>query len=300
MADADPSDGESDAGEGGEPAPEAERSADEAPAPGEVAEKYDFEDFGPRQMEEMTAAEWEAAFDPDSWVTGTALLDRVEADLEARIARRDVFAVVEREPAGAGERLVAYSDTGYALVYEDGTVEGRGTVLRDVKPSVALCSMPDYEVPEVEAAGLPDPDDVVEGTGQLGNRVLQAVAAVQLLAGAGLLVAPLVVDPLLRAFCAPAGEAFACRVGGATARVYPLGESLLIAVVAGLGFLAFGAFLLVVVANARLSDRFRAEEYRERLREAGVETDERPEFVPDPEEPVGGRDGDATPPDESG
>ena len=49
--------------------------------------------------------------------------------------------------------------------------------------------------------------------------------------------------------------------------------------VAGLGFIAFGVFLLVVVANARLSDRFRSEEYRERLR-ALRQAEERPEFVP--------------------
>jgi hypothetical protein len=75
--------------------------------------------------------------------------------------------------------------------------------------------------------------------------------------------------------------------------VYPLGESLLVAVVAGLGFLAFGVFLLVVVANARLSDRFRSEEYRERLRRTR-EADERPPFVPGPDEPAldGGADPD--------
>lgn len=38
--------------------------------------------------------------------------------------------------------------------------------------------------------------------------------------------------------------------------------------------------IFLVVANARLSDRFRAEEYRERLRAGGVDTDERPDFLP--------------------
>jgi len=252
----------------------------------DIEEKYDFDDFGPRQMEEMTAEEWETAFDPDSWVTGTELLDRVERDLRARIARRDVFAVVERDDTPAGERLVAYSDTGYAIVYEDGGVGGRGTVVRDVKPSVALCSMPDYEVPDAAEGALPDPDAVEEATGQLGNRVLQAVAAVQLVVGAVLVVAPLAADPLLGLLCTPADGAHTCSIAGTTATVDPLGGSVLVAVVAGLGFLAFGGFLLVVVANARLSDRFRAEQYRERLREAGVESGERPAFVPDPEEPL--------------
>ena len=38
--------------------------------------------------------------------------------------------------------------------------------------------------------------------------------------------------------------------------------------------------LFVLVANARLSGRFRAEEYRERLEAAGVGREERPDFVP--------------------
>jgi hypothetical protein len=259
-----------------------------------VEEKYDFEEFGPEDMAEMSAEEWEVAFDPDSWVTGTELLDRVEADLEARIARRDVFAVVEREHGPEGERLVAYSDEGYAVVYADGGVEGRGTVVRDVKPSVALCSMPDYEVLDApEDTELPAPESVSQGSGDLGNRIIQVVGLIQVLAGVALVVAPFVVDPLLRALCSRAGDAYACSIGGVTTRVHPLGESLLIAIVAGLAFLGFGAFLLVVVANARLSDRFRAEEYRERLRDSGVESGERPAFVPGPDEPAVGEEGPA-------
>jgi len=40
-------------------------------------------------------------------------------------------------------------------------------------------------------------------------------------------------------------------------------------------------FMLVLVANARLSDRFRAEEFRNRLRSAGVGDGQRPAFVPE-------------------
>jgi len=50
--------------------------------------------------------------------------------------------------------------------------------------------------------------------------------------------------------------------------------------IAGLGFLTIGIILFVVVANARLSDSFRAEEYRERLRGIGLEDGQRPEFLP--------------------
>ncbi|MEF8888227.1 MAG: hypothetical protein V5A30_10500, partial [Haloarculaceae archaeon] len=103
----------------------------------EVEEKYDFDDFGPREMAEMSQREWEAAFDPETWITGDELLDRVEADVKNRVASRDIFARVER----FDDLLIAYSDNGYAAVYPDGSVEGRGTVLRDVKPVVALCSM---------------------------------------------------------------------------------------------------------------------------------------------------------------
>lgn len=214
-----------------------------------VEEQYDFDDFGPRDMAEMTAEEWEAVFDPETWITGERLLDRIEADLSARVANRDVFARIERltDP----DRVVAYSDEGYAVVYGDGSLEGSGTVLRDVKPSVALCSMDSYDVPTPPPDGaLPDPVDVPEGSGEFGNLMLQIVAFAQVLAGLGLLTAVVITD---------------------------LG---IVAVVAGLGFLAFGGFLFLTVANARLSDRFRAEEYRNRLRAVGLESGERPDFLP--------------------
>jgi hypothetical protein len=220
-----------------------------------VEEEYDFDDFGPADMAEMTAEEWEVTFDPETWITGAELLDRVEQDLAARVERRDVFAQVERErnPDLGEERLVAYSDEGYAAVYEDGSVEGEGTVLRDVKPSVALCSMEDYEVPEPAGDGtLPEPEEVPQGTGDLGNKVLLAVGAVQFFAGVALL-------------------------GAWAVLALPL-----VAPVAGLGFTAFGLLLLFVVANARLSDRFRSEEFRDRLRDAGG--DDRPAFAPDRDE----------------
>ena len=196
----------------------------------------------------MTEEEWEAAFDAETWITGEGLLRRVEADLRSRVADRDVFARIERVDDG----LLAYSDEGYAVVYPDGSVEGHGTVLRDVKPTVALCSMHDYEIPTPpEGALLPDPDTVPEGTGELGNRMLQVVAAAQFLGGVGLIMAWLVL---------------------------PLGT--IFAPVAGLIFIGLSFLLFLQVANARLSDRFRAEEYRNRLRAIGVGSDERPEFLP--------------------
>lgn len=240
-----------DDGEGGDPA-----VAEEGESPAEdisalrrrVEETYDFESFGPADMTEMSREEWEAVFDPDSWVTGQDLLDRVEADLARRIADRDVFARVERleDPS----RLVAYSDEGYAVVGLDGSVRGRGTVRRDVEPAVALCSIPDYEVPEApEDEALPRPMEVPEGSGEFGNRMLQVVAAAQVLAGLIIIGAWLLLD---------------------------LG---LVSMVAGPGFLFVGLILLLLVANARLSDRFRAEEYRNRLRAVGLESAEAPAFL---------------------
>jgi len=215
-----------------------------------VEAEYDFEDFGPADMAEMDSREWEAAFDPETWITGDRLLDRLEADLRQRVADRDVFARIERE----ADRVLAYSDSSYAVVHPDGTVEGEGTVLRDVKPSVALCSMESYEVPDPpEGDLLPDPEAVSEGDGELGNIVVQILSFVQLLAGLVLV-----------------GYAV---VGGGV-----------IALVAGLSLLGIGLFLLVLVANARLSDAYRAEEYRRRLRDVGADDDERPAFVPDPGE----------------
>jgi hypothetical protein len=249
----------------------------------EVEEKYDFEDFGPRDMAEMSVEEWEAAFDPETWLVGAELLDRVERDLKSAVARRDVFAVVERmreddegrlhpESEGAGDadgepRVVAYSDEGYAVVYPDGAVAGHGTVLRDVKPVVALCSMAEYEPTDPpEQFALPHPDEVPESSGQLGNNVLQVVAAAQLLVGVGLLgswvLSSLGVGPFAGWF--PSS-------GGIPNIVPP---------VVGLFFVGVGLFLFTVVANARLSDRFRAEEYRRRLRTVGLDTGERPDFLP--------------------
>lgn len=215
----------------------------------EVEERYDFENFGPAEMDQISAEEWDAAFDPDTWITGPKLLDRVEADLRTRVLRRDVFARVERheEP----DRIVAYSDEGYAVVYPDGSVEGEGTVLRDVKPSIALCSMDDYDAPEMpDEELLPKPMDVPDGSGEFGNLMLQVVAGAQVLAGLALLGATLVTNLSV------------------------------IAGVAGLGFLFVGLLLLFTVANARLSDKFRAEEYRNRLRAVGVDSGEPPAFLP--------------------
>jgi hypothetical protein len=214
-----------------------------------VEEKYDFEDFGPAQMAEMSAEEWDAAFDPDTWITGSELLDRLEADVKHRVITRDVFARVER--IADPDRLVAYSDEGYAVVYPDGSIEGSGTVLRDVKPLVALCSMAEYDPPEMpEGDLLPEPMEVPQGSGEFGNLMVQLVAGAQVLAGLGLL------------------GAFVLTDGGP------------VVLVAALGFLVIGVTLFVVVANARLSDKFRAEEYRNRLRAVGLESGERPEWLP--------------------
>ena len=241
-----------------------------------VEEKYDFEHFSPADMAEMTVEEWEAAFDPDAWITGVELLDRVEADLRSRVARRDVFAVVERTTVDGEECVLAYSDVDYAFVTPDGSVVGEGALLEDVEPVVALCSMSDYDVPEPPAeGGLPHPDEVPDGAGSLGDRLLLSVAAVQVVAGLALLVVPLFVD---------------LDPGG------PGGGSGLLTTVAGLGFLFIGVVIGVLVANARLSGRFRAAEYRARLRAAGVGSDERPPFLPgEPLGPdrVGGGAGDA-------
>ncbi|MFB6089730.1 MAG: hypothetical protein ABEJ97_01610 [Halobellus sp.] len=250
--DADPSASTSGSGGADDPASASRgEAADLEALRKEVDEKYDFDDFGPADMAEMSLEEWEAAFDPDTWIVGEELLDRVEQELEARVAIREIFAVVERITEGE-DRVVAYSDEGYAVVYDDGSVEGEGTVLRDVKPTVALCSMSDYELMDApEDASLPDPEEVVEGSGEFGNLMLQIVAGVQMLVGVGLLVAWLVL-PSLTTIVAP---------------------------IASFGFLAIGFFLFLVVANARLSDRFRTEEFRARLRALDAAGEEPPDAV---------------------
>jgi len=75
-------------------------------------------------MARMSADEWEAVFDADSWITGPELLDRVDAEIKNRIATRDIFGVIERETVDGVDRLLVYSDEGYATVSLDGTVRG--------------------------------------------------------------------------------------------------------------------------------------------------------------------------------
>ncbi|ELZ48584.1 hypothetical protein C463_00925 [Halorubrum californiense DSM 19288] len=230
-----------------------------------VESEYDFDDFGPSDMAQMSAEEWDAAFDPDTWITGDRLLDRVDAELKSRIATRDVFGVLERVREDGEERILVYSDEGYAIIRPTGEVRGEGTVLRDIEPVVALAAMESYEVPEPpEDWSLPHPDSVPEGSGEFGNLVIQAVAAIQVLAGAALLVASAVAD---------------------------LGT--IVAPTMGIVFLLVGVFLFAMVANARLSDRFRSEEYRDRLR-ALREAKQRPEFVPVEDGVAADEDADAT------
>lgn len=220
-----------------------------------VEARYDFERFGPADMAAMSVEEWEAVFDPDAWLTGPELVDRVEAELRSRVASRQLFAVLERHEVDGEPRLLAYDDASWAVVHPDGTVEGEGAVRRDVEPAVALGAMPDYEVPVPPAdAGLPDPADIDPGGGGFGHRLMLVLAGVLGLAGLVVLVAPLVT------------------------RVGPGGGAL--TTVVGLGFLAAAAGLGLLVANARLSDRFRAAEYRDRLLAAGLGEGDRPSFLP--------------------
>ena len=233
-----------------------------------VEEQYDFEEFGAAEMAEMSVEEWEAVFDPDAWLTGGGLLDRVERELRSNVRRREVFAVVERVGEGDADRVVAYSDEGYAIVRPDGTVRGTGTILRDVEPMVALCSMESYDVPEVgDDAGLPHPDSVESGSGDFGNRMLQVVAGATVLSGVGFVLVWL------------ASVVGAVDVGFAGAIVLTLGFL----------FVVMGGFLFLTVANARLSDRMRAEQYRDRLRAVGAGSDDRPDFLPDEAFEAGGR-----------
>ena len=245
-----PSDGDR-PGDEAEPTVEGDAAADLDELRRRVEEEYDFDDFGPSDMARMSAEEWDAAFDPDSWITGDRLLERAEAELKSRIARREVFGVLERVRADGEERILVYSDEGYAIVRPTGEVAGQGTVLRDIEPIVALAAMEAYDVPEPpDDWSLPHPDTVPQGSGEFGNLMVQVIAVVQVLAGAALLAATLLTD--LDTIVAPA---------------------------MGIVFLLVGLFLFVMVANARLSDRFRSEEYRDRLR-ALREAKERPDFVP--------------------
>lgn len=249
MADREPAD------EGAPEAPGSDTAADGETLREAVEAKYDFDDFRPADMAEMSVEEWEAVFDPDTWITGTALVDRVEAELAGRIADGELFAVVERHTVEGEPRLLVYTDAEYAVVHPDGSVTGEGAVRREVEPVVALCSMESFEVANPPAdAGLPDPSTVQPGSGDLGHRLLLAVAVIQVVAGVVLLVSPVFV-----------------RLGP--------GAGALTAVI-GLIFVGVGVLLGVLVANARLSDRFRAAEYRERLEAAGVGSDERPSFLP--------------------
>lgn len=234
-------------------------SADTDDAPATVRDaveaRYDFDDFRPSDMAAMSREEWESAFDPDTWITGVTLIERVANELQARVHRGELFAVIERHEIDGEPRLLVYTDAEYAIVHADGTVEGEGSIRRDVEPVVALCAMESFEPADPPSgAALPDPASVEPGSGDLGHRLLLAVAIIQVVAGVVVLLAPLVL-------------ALGPGAGALTT-------------VVGLGFIGIGIVLGVLVANARLSDRYRAAEYRERLRAAGVGSDERPSFLP--------------------
>jgi len=115
---------------------------------------------------------------------------------------------------------------------------------------------------------LPEPQEVPEGSGALGNTMLQVVAAAQVLAGVVLVGVWLLVS--LRVVAPPGG--------GSVRSLNVIGM-----LVAGFLFLGIGVLLFVTVANARLSDKFRAEEYRNRLRAVDLEPGERPDFLPEGE-----------------
>lgn len=261
----------------GEAAPHAPADGEQPPSPdaadrAAVEAEYDFADFRPADMARMSREEWELAFDPDTWITGPELLDRVAAELRRRVVDGQLFAVVERHTAAGEPRLLAYTDTDYAVVHPDGTVEGTGGIQEEVEPVVALCAMDDFDVAEPPAdAGLPHPETVTPGSGALGHRLLLVIAAVQIVAGLVLFLSPLVVS-----------------LGPGTG---------VLTAVLGLGFLGIGLALGVIVANARLSDRFRAADYRARLRAAGVGSDARPPFLPTfdgQDDPVDGSEEGAT------
>jgi hypothetical protein len=124
--------------------------------------------------------------------------------------------------------------------------------------------MDSYDVPEMpEGDLLPEPREVPESSSTLGNTVLQVIASVNVLAGLVLL------------------GAWVLYLTGVLSQpgTNTQGLNLALIVVAALGFLIIGIFLFTMVANARLSDKFRAEEFRNRLRAIGLEDGERPEFL---------------------
>jgi hypothetical protein len=136
-----------------------------------------------------------------------------------------------------------------------------------VKPTVALASMESYDVPEAPPEDLlPEPQEVPEGSGELGNTMLQVVAGIQILAGLVLTGGWLVIS--LGVIQPPGGGSIQSL-------------NVIAMLVGGVFFLGIGILLFAVVANARLSDKFRAEEYRNRLRAVELEPGERPDFLPE-------------------
>ncbi|MFO7892662.1 MAG: hypothetical protein R6U63_02915, partial [Longimicrobiales bacterium] len=71
--------------------------------------------------------------------------------------------------ADGEERLLVYSDEGYAIVRPTGEVAGQGTVLRDIEPIVALAAMESYDAEPPDDWSLPHPDTVPQGSGEFGN-----------------------------------------------------------------------------------------------------------------------------------
>ncbi|MFC7232737.1 hypothetical protein ACFQMM_17760 [Saliphagus sp. GCM10025308] len=216
----------------------------------QVEAKYDFENFSEADMAEISPEEWDVAFDADTWITGDEPRAR-RTGLKTRIAYREVFAMLEYAVVDGRRSLVAYSDTDYAIIFPDGTVEGRGTVVRDVKPTVALCSMESYDVEEPPADWhLPEPADLEGEHSELGNWMLQLLAI-----------------------------ALARHWGHRDRDLARAGAPVqLILGVVGIVLVVISLVLFLMVANARLSDRFRTEAYESRLRTIG--SGDRPSFLP--------------------
>ncbi|PYZ02687.1 hypothetical protein C8039_03785 [Halogeometricum sp. wsp3] len=139
----------------------ASRARHDTEALRKQVETDDFDNFGPSDMVELAAEEWDVAFDENPGSPPTNSSTELRGTCET--AWRTVMCSLASSRRQDQPRVLVYSDEGYALVTPDGDLQGEGTVYRDVRPTLVLCSMDDFEVAE------PPEDSPPAGRGPRGR-----------------------------------------------------------------------------------------------------------------------------------
>lgn len=193
-------------------------------------------------------------------IVGLDLIDRIEADTKDRIRRRNILAMIERISIEGIDHILIYDDLGYAIVEPDGSVSGIGSIRAEMENVVVLCSMSNYDVPElIKDNFLPNISSTYKPPNQIGNKLLQILSLSFFIIGCTLLVSPIFLN-------------------------FYASSATILTTISGFGFILISLFITTMVVHSRLSDRFRSSEYQNRLKNIGIGSNSRPSFIPQFEE----------------